>query len=202
MPAQINATLQQQSRVEAPRELQIVDGKEIRINIGNPPRQRTYSVQLLALADKSLIRLHIAWGWLGLFLVSVVALVGYWLSRSAFGFSLAAYEFSYVAGFSLAAILAIAMFILKLSRKRVFVSRLAKVKLFEVLIGNPNNRAYKSFLDQINHSLKEARQFWNLKQEHQVAGEMRMLRRLSEEGVIKQADYEKAKKYLFSLSAK
>ena len=84
---------------------------------------------------------------------------------------------------------------------RVFVSRLARVRLFDIHIGKPNHRAYKSFLGKLNQSLTKARQFWNLKPEHQVAGEMRMLRRLSEEGVIKQSDYENAKKKLFSLSS-
>lgn len=202
MPVQINATLQQYSRVEPPRELQIVDGKEIRIIIGTPPKQKSYSVQLLALADKSQIRLNIAWGWLWLLIGCLIALAGYWVVRATSGFTLATYEFSYVAGFSLTGILAAVMFVLKLARKRVFVSRLARVKLFDILIGNPNHRAYKSFLAQINQSLQEARQFWNLKREHQVAGEMRMLRRLAEEGVIRQGDYEKAKKKLFSLSEK
>jgi len=77
MPAQINATLEQQSRAEPPKELQIVDGKEIRIIIGAPPRQKSYSVQLLALADKSQIRLNIAWGWLWLLIICVLALLGY-----------------------------------------------------------------------------------------------------------------------------
>ena len=201
MPAQINATLEQQCRTEPLKELQIVDGKEIKIIIGTPPKQKSYSVQLLALADKSQIRLNIAWGWLWLLVFCMLALLGYWLARTLFAISLGTFEFSYVAGFSLTAILALVMFGLKLARKRVFVSRLAKVRLFDINIGKPNHRAYKSFIGNLNQSLIKARQFWNLKPEHQVAGEMRMLRRLSEEGIIKQSDYEKAKKKLFSLSS-
>ncbi|MGD8783228.1 MAG: hypothetical protein PVG75_02265 [Thioalkalispiraceae bacterium] len=202
MSGQINATLQQQSRVEPPRELSIVDGKEIKVVIGVPPKQKSYAVQLLALADKSQLRLSIAWGWLWLFVIAVVALAAYGFSRSVFDLSLGTFEFSYVAGFTLAAILALVMFILKLTRKRIYVSRLARVKLFEILISNPNPRAYKMFINKIDESLREARKFWNLKQEHQIAGEMRMLRRLSEEGIIRQSEYERAKKYLFSLSSK
>jgi len=202
MPSQINATLEQQSRAAPPRELQIIDGKEIRIIIGNKPKQQIYSVQLLALGDKSYVRLHMAWRWLWLLVVCLLALAGYWVIKTASGFSLGTFEFSFVAGFSLTAILALVMFIVKLSRKRVFVSRLARVQLFDVLIGNPNHRAYKAFINNINQSLNKARQFWNLKPEHQVAGEMRMLRRLAEEGIIKQADYEQAKKKLFSISSK
>jgi len=201
MTSKINATLQQQSKAGPPRELQIVDGKEIKIIIGSSPRQQTYSVQLLALADKSHIRLHIAWRWLVLLVVSTVALSGYWFAPSVLA-KLGTFEFSYVASFSLMAILSLVMFVLKLSRKRVFVSRLTGVRLFDILIGNPNHRAYKAFLKNINQSLNNARQFWNLKPEHQIAGEMRMLRRLAEERIIRQSEYEKAKKKLFAVSSK
>jgi len=201
MASKINATLQQQSKAGPPCEFQIVDGKEIRINIGGSPKQQSYSVQLLALADKSHIRLHIAWRWLWFFIVSVIALSGFWFAPSVFA-KLGTFEFSYVAGFTLTAILSLVMFVLKLSRKRVFVSRLTGVKLFDILISNPNYRAYKAFLRNIDQSLINARKFWNLKPEHQVAGEMRMLRRLAEEKIIKQSEYEKAKKKLFAVSAK
>lgn len=199
MTSKINATLQQQSKAGPLREFQIVDGKEIRITIGNAPKQQTYSVQLLALADKSHIRLHIAWWWLWLLVVSVVALSGYWFAPTVLA-KLGTFEFSYVASFSLAAILSLVMFVLKLSRKRVFVSRLTGITLFDILISNPNHRAYKAFLNNINQSLNNARQFWNLKHEQQVAGEMRMLRRLAEERIIKQSEYEKAKTKLFTAS--
>ena len=197
MASKINATLHQQSKAGPPREFQIVDGKEIRITIGSAPKQQTYSVQLLALADKSHIKLHIAWGWLWLLIISAMALSGYWFAPSLLA-RLGTFEFSYAAGFSLTAILSLVMFVLKLSRKRVFVSRLTGIELFDILISNPNHRAYKAFLNNINQSLNNARQFWNLKHEHQVAGEMRMLRRLAEEKIIKQSEYEKAKTKLFS----
>lgn len=198
MSTPINTTLQQQSRAEPPKELQIVDGKEVRIVIGIPPKHKAYSVQILALADKSQIRLNLAWSWLWLFVICILCLTLYWLAKSWWGISFGVYEFPFIAGLSLTSILALVMFGLKLARKRVFVSRLARVRLFDMLISNPNHRAYKQFLDNLNQSLVNARQFWNLKHEHQVAGEMRMLRRLAEEGVIKQSDYEKAKQKLFS----
>ena len=201
MASKINATLQQQSKASPPREFQIVDGKEMRILIGTAPKQQTYSVQFLALADKSHVRLHIAWRWLWLLIMSLVALTVYWLAPSLVA-KLGTFEFSYVASFTLMAILSVVMFVLKLSRKRVFVSRLTGIGLFDILISNPNHRAYKAFLQNINKSIINARQFWNLKPEHQVAGEMRMLRRLAEEKIIKQADYERAKKKLFAASSK
>lgn len=199
MPAKIDATLEQQTRTGPSREFQIVEGKEIRIISGTGARQQSYSVQLLALADKSLVRLHLAWGWLGLLFFCLLAIFGYMFARSSLGISLQNFEFVYVAGFSLAAIASLVMFILKLARKRVFVSRLARVRLFDILIGKPNNRSYKAFLSQLNDSLQKAREFWNLKPEHQIAGEVRMLRRLSEEGVIGKSDYEQAKKKLLHL---
>ena len=200
MPIEINASLEQQGRLGPVRQFQIVNGKEIRITIRSKPKPQTYAVHLLALADKGHLRLHIAWRWLILLTICLLSLLGYYLGESIFGFSSSAYEFSFVAGFGLTGLLALILFILNISRKRVFVSRYAKVNLFEILISNPDYRSYKSFIDTMAGYLQKARRFWDLKPEHQIAGEMRMLRRLASQGVITQSVYDQAKNKLFSLS--
>ncbi len=202
MPIEINASLEQQGRLGPLRQFQIVNGKEIRISINSKPKPQTYAVHLLALADKGYLRLHIAWRWLVLLIVSAFILAGYYLGKAIWGYSLSSYEFSFVAGVSLTGLLALILFILNISRKRVFVSRYAKVSLFEILISNPDYRSYKSFIDSLSGYLQKARRFWDLKPEHQIAGEMRMLRRLASQGVITQGVYNQAKDKLFSMSDK
>ncbi|VAW93291.1 hypothetical protein MNBD_GAMMA21-943 [hydrothermal vent metagenome] len=197
-----NASLEQQGRLGPVRQFQIVNGKEIRIKIKNKARQQSYAVQLLALADKGHLRIHIAWHWLILIVICGLSLIGYYLGKVIFEFSLAAYEFSITAGLGLTGLLALVLFLLNISRKRVFVSRYAKVDLFEILISNPDYRSYKTFLDTLSGNLQKARQFWDLKPEHQIAGEMRMLRRLASQGIITESVYQKAKDKLFSMSDK
>jgi len=202
MPVKINASLEQQGRIGPVREFQIVNGKEIRIKIKSKTRQQSYAIQLLALADKGHLRIHIAWHWLILLFFCIVSLLVFYLTKSMYDFSLSAYEFSITAGLSLTGFLALLLFVLNISRKRVFVSRYAKVNLFELLISNPNYRSYKYFIDTLSGNLQKARQFWELKPEHQIAGEMRMLRRLASQGIITQSVYNQAKDKLFSLSDK
>jgi hypothetical protein len=50
--------------------------------------------------------------------------------------------------------------------------------------------------------LHKTRNYWDLKVEQQIAGEIRMLRRLASEGVIPQKVYEEAKDKLFAISNK
>jgi len=202
MSTEINASLEQQGRLGPVRQFQVVNGKEVRISIKSKPKPQTYAVHLLALADKGHLRLHIAWHWLMLLSFCLLALLGYYLAKSIFDFSFYAYEFSFVAGVGLIGLLALVLFVLNISRKRVFVSRYAKVNLFEVLINNPDYRSYKFFIDTLSGQLQKARRFWDLKPEHQIAGEMRMLRRLASQGIITQGIYNQAKDKLFSLSDK
>jgi len=202
MPVKINASLEQQGRIGPVREFQIVNGKEVRIKIKSKVKQQSYAIQLLALADKGHLRIHIAWQWLLLLFFCLLALLGFYLAKSMYDFSLSAYEFSITAGLSLTGFLALVLFILNISRKRVFVSRYAKVSLFEILISNPNYRSYKYFIDTLSGNLQKTRRFWELKPEHQIAGEMRMLRRLASQGIISQSVYSQAKDKLFSLSDK
>ncbi len=202
MTIEINASLEQQGRLGPVREFQIINGKEVRISIKSKPKPQTYAVHLLALADKGQLRLHFSWHWLVLLSFCMLVLAGYYLVKSIFGFSLAAYEFSFTLGIGLTGLLALVLFLLNISRKRVFVSRYAKVSLFEILISNPNYRSYKTFIDTLSGNLQKARRFWDLKPQHQIAGEMRMLRRLASQGIIPQSVYNQAKDKLFSLSDK
>jgi len=200
MTIEINASLQQQGRIGPVRHFQIVNGKEIRICIGDKLKQKIYSVHLLALADKGYFRIHISWPWLILSSICCLALLGYHFTKSISTPNLGSYEFSLIAGLILTGLLSFIVFILKISRKRVFVSRYARVHLFEILINKPDARRYKIFIDAISEHLQTARGFWELKPEHQIAGEMRMLRRLAKQGIIQQTVYEKAKDKLFLLS--
>jgi hypothetical protein len=87
-------------------------------------------------------------------------------------------------------------------RVRVFYSRNAAIPLFDLYINKPDYRAYKAFIEQLNLYIDKTRAFWSLKLEQQIAGEMRMLRRLASEGIISQRDYDQAKTRLFGISNK
>lgn len=202
MAKEINATLQQQGKLGQQREYQIVNGKELRIIQGMGAKQRVYLVHLLALADKSRVRFNIAWGWLYLALACMLGLVIYLLAKSLFTINSSIIEFAIMAAFILGIALGLILVIANFSRVRVFYSRHSNIPLFDLYISKPNQQAYKSFLRQLNTYIEKTREFWKLKLDQQIAGEVRMLRRLASDGVISQRDYDQAKDRLFSISNK
>jgi hypothetical protein len=202
MAKEINATLQQQGKLGQLREYQIVNGKELRIIQGMGAKQRVYLVHLLALGDKSRVRFNIAWGWLYLAVACLVGLVIYLMVKSLITINSGMIEFAIMAAFILGIALGLILVIANFSRVRVFYSRHSAIPLFDLYISKPNQQAYKSFLRQLNNYIEKTREFWKLKLDQQIAGEVRMLRRLASDGVISQRDYDQAKDRLFSISNK
>jgi len=200
MPAEINAILQQQGQLGQVREYQIINGKELRIIQGTGARQRVYLVHLLALADKSKLRFHITWGWFYLALASLIGLVVFLAAGSFINLGSDMIEFAIIAIFILGIVLGLILVIINFTRVRVFYSRNAGIPLFELQINKPDFRSYKAFMEQLKIYVDKTRSFFNLRTDQQIAGEMRMLRRLATEGVIAQRDYDRAKNRLFGIT--
>lgn len=201
MPGEVNATLQQQGKLGYTREFQLCNGNEIHIRLNAGSRNNVYQVHLLALADKSRARFHIAWSWLWCFVISLTGLGVYWIVNQFTRID-ANIGFALVLTCVLGILLGLVMLILKFYRKRVFYSRYANVPLFEILINKPDSRQYKNFIDVLESYTAKARNHHDLKVERQIAGEMRMLRRLATQKVIPQSAYDKAKDKLFNISNK
>jgi hypothetical protein len=202
MPSEVNATLKQQASYGQQREYQIVNGRNIRIAVGNKSKHKVFVVPMLALAEKSKPRLHIAWAWLWLALCGIVAIPVYLMLKTLLGLHSESYDFAILAALVTAALIGCIMLIVNFSRKRVFFTAYSKVPLFDILIGKPDYQSYRHFLTVLDGYLHKTRRYWDLKVEQQIAGEIRMLRRLAGEGVIPHKVYEEAKDKLFSLSNK
>lgn len=202
MPTEVNASLTQQGLLGQSREYQIQNGSQLKIAIVSKLRNKVYQVHLLALADKSKVRLHVAWPWFWCMLVSLLGIPGYLQLKKMLGLPAGIHEFAVLALFGVGLLLGLVMLILNFSRRRVFYSRFARVPLFDILISKPNKRAYKHFLDALNACLKKEREFRDLRDDQQIAGETRMLRRLASEGIISKGDYERARNKLLAASNK
>ena len=200
MTSDLNISLTQQGLLGQLREYQLQQGKQLKIAIGSKSRHRVYQVHLLALADKCRVKLHIAWPWFWCMLLSLLAIPAYSLTKKLLDLPTGLHEFAIFILCALGGILGVAMLLLNFSRRRVFYSRYARVPLFDILIGKPDRGAYKNFIDALQVSMQKTRAGRELKPQQQIAGEMRMLRRLANEGVITQREYERAKDKLFSLS--
>jgi hypothetical protein len=79
------------------------------------------------------------------------------------------------------------------SRKQIFHSRNANVPLVELAINNPSKNEFSAFIKIVEKFIQSSREGLNMSMNNQLAGEMKMLRRLSEEGVLNASIYKKAK---------
>ena len=82
---------------------------------------------------------------------------------------------------------------LKLSIKRVYSSRLANVPVLRFDINKPDRKTYKSFVNELEQHIGKMQAAYTLRADQQLAGELRMLRRLLQDGFVAQSAYDKAK---------
>lgn len=202
MSTEINARLIQQARFTGTREYVIVNGKEIRIRMQGKFKQQLVAISLLALGEKSSYHIHFVWRWLILAIVGGMLLGGYFLASKFYGIGSDVIGFSVIAISSIVVLLGLVLFGINISRKRIFYARNSHVPLFDILVSKPNLREYRDFLDSLQGYISKARQFWSLNTEQQLAGELRMIRRLVNEGILEQAQYDLAKERLFRISNK
>lgn len=203
MPTEVNASLQQKGRFGQIRDIEILNGKEISIStINRGKKSNSYKISLLALADKSKLRVQIPWNW-GIAAIVLIA-VGliYFAIRSFMELDLGMVEFAILAIWSVMLLGCIIMIVSGIGRVRMYYARYSRVPLFSIYIGNPSTREYKQFIKTLEHVMQKCREFWELKPDQQIAGEIKTLRRLADERVINQATYEYAKSKLFSISNK
>jgi len=200
MPSEVNANLRQRGRFGVRREYQIVDGRNLRLTIGKKANIKVYQIPILALADKSRQRLHIAWGWVWLSIAAVAGMPIYLHSKTVLGMRTDAYDTLVLAVLAGLVLLGLAMVILNFSRKRVFYTAFSKVPVFDILVGKPDRRNYRQFMQDLEMYLQKTRGFMDLKSDKQAAGEIRMLRRLASDGLIPQKHYESAKAKMFKLN--
>lgn len=180
-------------------QIKLVDGRELQVTSKGKKAAQTYSVDILSLQDKSKKTIFIAWKWL----ISSISFLLIMLFLLAF---LPAYldtnKNLYLGVVLLTGVIGsvfcLVQFLKYTSRQQVFYSRKAHVPIIILSAGKPSKKSFSSFIDFIEKRIKKFRSHMDIDEDKQLTGEMKMLRRLSDEGVISKKDYEKAKSKLFS----
>lgn len=175
----------------------LVKERELRVENVLSRKSLSFCVDVLALNDESKRKVVFAWKWAlaGLLAVLVSLLVPSILS-SLFTEPLYTY-LVYLAGASTGA----ACFYMAwkaTSVRQVFYSRNAEVPIIKLIASKPSRKEFGDFVNRVEESIRAIQDKMNLSMKRQLAGEMRMLRRLSEEGVISPSDYKKAQASLLS----
>lgn len=174
--------------------------KERELRVENALNRKTikYSVDVVALNVESQRKMVLGWQWLvaGL-VVLLITILGPLVSPLISSEALYSTLF-YVLG-GAATIGCFFMAWKATSIKQIFYSRNANVPLIELLAGKPARKEFSAFIAKLEESIAAVQQKMDLSIKNQLAGEMRMLRRLSEEGVLSAVDYKKAQADLLSM---
>lgn len=164
-------------------------------------RQQDYRVDLISLSPESERVLNIALHWAGLalfFLLSDIGLIFYMLDHQDSNNLV----MMVVAVLVLTLMTAGSIYLLLYNsdRSEVFSTRFAGIPLVEIWVANPDKDVFNYLVEEIKNGILKVSAKHDLPVDKLQAGEMKMLRRLSEQGVLTRNDYEKAKATLFNVS--
>ena len=183
---------------------ELLNKRKLQVELENSISKNTYTIDLLALNPQSIerkVRPHNANRLKRATIPTVAALVLALLVTLYFD----AY-FTIVGSTAIALLIVVAIYlqikkrsVTEQRKKRVFVSRAAKVPLVEISF-TKRSRNLERFVKILEQRVSEALRASELEEKELLAGELRALRRLVEKGALSKQVYEKAKKYLLSLA--
>lgn len=197
--AESEIVFRQRNTVGFDVQVKLVDGRELQVLNKGKKSEQAYSVDILSLQDKSKKIFSIAWKWL---IASISFLVVTLLLLKMLPAYLDTNKNLYLGiillvGFT-GTIFGFIKFWKLTSQKQIFYSRNAHVPIVTLCTGKPSKKTFSSFIELIEKRIKKFRNHMDIDNDKQLTGEMKMLRRLSDDGIISKKDYEKAKSKLFS----
>ena len=180
-------------------QIKLVDGRELQVLSKGKKSEKSYSVDILSLQDESKKVVLIAWKWLlyslGFFLVTLLLLK---VLPGVLNTDNNLYLGIVLTIGMIGSLISFIFFLKKTSKKQIFYSRNAHVPIVILGAGNPSKKLLSEFVTGIEKRIRKFRSHMELDSEKQLTGEMKMLRRLSDEGIISKKDYENAKSKLFT----
>ena len=194
--------LTQQGLFSDQRRFEIKDGRYLFVDINKLKRNKKYQLDLVALEPKSKLRISIAWPWL--VAAIMVVLSAYFVLELMPRFidvSLDNYALPIMLGSASLTFLFLILFVVTTCRERVFVASNTNFPLVRLLIGKPDRKAYQAFLSHLESRIKTLSEHLQLDEQQQIAGELRMMRRLTKNDVLSEKEYERFKSKLMKLSS-
>jgi hypothetical protein len=173
-------------------KVKLLNGRELHVEKKAKPHRTKYIIDLLALEEISQQKTIFGWKWLiaGLAAILSMALCLRFLPMLD-------ESMLYMALVSIVGLAVGAGCFFKAykgtSRKQIFHSRSANVPLIELAVNNPSKKVFNDFINKLEELIQSSREGLVISTNNQLAGEMKMLRRLSEEGILNASVYKKAK---------
>lgn len=178
--------------------LHIVNPKAFALDFFKSKDKEQHHVNLTYLDPKPDRLVHMAWQWFvnGLAAIAWAFVIIYVGEYTDFFIS---HDAMLPAGILLGTfgIISFMIFYYKTQDKIVYKSCFGQVPVME-LFHMPRNEAYNKFIDTFEASIYMAQQGSRMSMKHRLAGELKLLRRMSENGSIAQTDYENARGEIFS----
>lgn len=158
-------------------------------------RRSEYKIDLLALRSPSERIVVIAWKWWLASFVSLFSAVGIVLLLEYLELETAAMWVG-MSGLVLSTLLAVFAW-KKGIRQQVFYSRHSGVPLVIMRLGKPSKNEFQKFVGLLEERIESLHNEFKLSRDQELAGEMRTLRRLTNDGIISLDEYENSKEVLF-----
>jgi hypothetical protein len=197
--AESEIVIKQRNKLGMDVQVKLVDGRELQVSHNGKKKKKSFSVDILSLQDKSKKIFNVAWKWLAssiVFFALMLALLKF--LPPYLGENKNLYLGIILLVGLVGSIYSFIKFWKNTSQQQIFYSRNAHVPIVILSAGKPSKKTFSSFIDSIESRIEKFREHMSIDSEKQLTGEMKMLRRLSEDGVISVKDYENAKEKLFS----
>lgn len=182
------------------RTFELGSADKLQISSGDRLRHRDVTISVMALSPESRRRYEIAWPWLIATAAGIgFALLGAFAASLSSGLTQSLLWLS--AGLSgAAAVVCLAVLAARSRAERVYATRHAGIPLVAMWANQPTRDEVNRFGEVLEARIERLSEKRNLDVSAQLAGEMRMLRRLHQEGHLSRDDYEGAKQTLLSRS--
>jgi len=194
-------TISQRGLFSGERRFELKDGRYLFIETKGLKRNKSYQLDLVALEPKSKLRFTINWPWL--VAAMAVMLIHYFLLQllpQLFQISLDEYAFPLTLGLASLAFIFLIVFIATSYVERVFVASNTNFPLVRLLVKKPDAKSYRSFLSRLENSIQSVAENIQLDNQQRLAGELRMMRRLTKHAVLTEKQYEQIKSRLMKLA--
>ena len=191
----INRVMVQESPIKGEvRRFEIYNDKFIKINIQNVFGNKTYHLNMGMLEPWPSLHRRISWRWLlGLsyFSLATVIYVIY-LSQHSNNETLGQL-IPFITLFMVLALAALLMFLYQSPNVMEFRSRYGNCVLIRLLKNQPSKQEFRHFTDELKTRVLAASQVVTFNKKQMLAIELNELRRLTDEGVLLEDEYQRAK---------
>jgi len=191
--------LNQKKKLGVERIFRFKDKNTLLVIIKNSKNRKEYLMDLAALDPKSRSNTIIAFTPLISFCIFL--LISFiFFATPAIDLIPNAYHMLLLSVTATLTVVSFIFFIILSRREHIFVSRVSKAPILYFYNGLPNKKEFKNFIQYIKDESQARFEKLKLDAEKQRAGEMRTIRRVFDEGVLTNSQYEKAKATLLKLA--